>query len=242
MRFASLDSKPGAGIACFDLAQLLCRRRPPSATVARCDGEERMIGALGRWLGQSAAAGLLLAAAPAAVAPAAAAPTSACTGWIAEVERTMRIPHAVLLAVGLVESGWQPFAVDYGGQPVFYPSARAATDAVGAALAEGRTNIDVGCLQINLGAHPDVFASLDEAFDPRTNVLAGARLLVSLARASGGWSRAIELYHSADPALGRDYFCRFHAAYVALRKLRPSPASMAYCRTWLAKRAAGQAR
>lgn len=172
-------------------------------------------------------------------APAAARPAgSECTAWIAQVERSMRIPHAVLLAVGLVESGWQPWAVDYAGAPMFYPSAREAADAVTAALAEGETNIDVGCLQINLGAHPEVFRSIDDAFDPQTNVLAGAKLLVTLARNSGSWSRAVELYHSNDPVLGHDYFCRFHAAYVALKRLRPSPASIAYCRTWLARRVA----
>ncbi len=165
---------------------------------------------------------------------------SACAAWIAEVERSLRIPHAVLLAVGLVESGWQPWAVDYAGAPVFYPSAQAAAEAVGQALAEGQTNIDVGCLQINLGAHPEVFRSLDDAFDPRTNVQAGAQLLVRLARASGSWSRAVELYHSADPVLGHDYFCRFHAAYVALKRLPSSPAATAYCRTWILRQLAAR--
>ena len=71
--------------------------------------------------------------------------------------------------------------------------------------AEGRRNIDVGCMQINLMHHPEAFGSLEEAFEPIRNVAYGARFLGALERETESWTRAVERYHTADPDRGRAY-------------------------------------
>ena len=71
--------------------------------------------------------------------------------------------------------------------------------------AQGRTNIDVGCMQINLFYHPDAFASLEEAFDPAANVAYAARFLKERFGLTRSWPQAAALYHSASPEKNRPY-------------------------------------
>ncbi len=52
--------------------------------------------------------------------------------------------------------------------------------AVAAMRAAGMQSIDVGCMQINLRAHPAAFASIDDAFDPAANADYAARFLRDL--------------------------------------------------------------
>jgi soluble lytic murein transglycosylase-like protein len=66
-------------------------------------------------------------------------------------------------------------------------------------------SIDVGCLQVNLMYHPEAFASLEAAFDPRGNANYAARFLNSLYGGSKDWASAIAAYHSETPALGDAY-------------------------------------
>jgi soluble lytic murein transglycosylase-like protein len=53
--------------------------------------------------------------------------------------------------------------------------------------------------------HPDAFASLEDAFDPRSNANYAARFLNSLYAGSKDWPTAIGAYHSETPALGDAY-------------------------------------
>jgi soluble lytic murein transglycosylase-like protein len=66
-------------------------------------------------------------------------------------------------------------------------------------------SIDVGCMQVNLMYHPHAFASLEDAFDPRTNAEYAARFLNELYAADRDWAHAIAAYHSETPALGEAY-------------------------------------
>ncbi len=63
-------------------------------------------------------------------------------------------------------------------------------------------------MQINLAQHPGAFASLDEAFDPVTNVAYGGNFLQALFRQRGDWPTAIAAYHSSTPSIGADYLKR----------------------------------
>ena len=80
-----------------------------------------------------------------------------------------------------------------------------AVAAVRALQARGVRSIDVGCLQVNLMYHPAAFASLDEAFDPRSNAAYAARFLNTLYAERRDWAHAIAAYHSETPALGDAY-------------------------------------
>jgi len=60
-------------------------------------------------------------------------------------------------------------------------------------------------MQINLKHHPDAFSSLEDAFDPATNVAYGADFLKSLHDQANGWLAAARRYHSATPEKGQAY-------------------------------------
>jgi hypothetical protein len=53
--------------------------------------------------------------------------------------------------------------------------------------------------------HPDAFATLEQAFDPKINADYGAKFLALLYRQSGSWEKATANYHSATPELGEPY-------------------------------------
>lgn len=136
-------------------------------------------------------------------------PYRLCTDAIARQERTGRTPRHLLTAIALAESGrrhpvtkaavpW-PWAVMSEGRGRYLDSKAAAIAEVQGLLARGIRNIDVGCMQINLGYHPDAFASLEEAFDPAANVAYAAEYLRSLYTEQGSWQEAAGRYHSATP-------------------------------------------
>ena len=87
------------------------------------------------------------------------------------------IPNHLLAAMGRVESGrrdpvtgdWYPWpwTVNAEGASSFYDTKAQAVAAVRAMQSSGMRSIDVGCMQVNLMHHPDAFATLDLAFEPR---------------------------------------------------------------------------
>jgi hypothetical protein len=138
-----------------------------------------------------------------------------CADAIDAEERRSRIPGRLMAAIAAVESGrWDretganiawPWTVTSGGEGKFYPTKQAAIRAVETLQRRGVRNIDVGCMQINLGYHPDAFGSLEEAFDPATNVAYAAAFLHRLKARTRGWLQAVRFYHSSDPDRQRYY-------------------------------------
>ena len=151
-------------------------------------------------------------------------------------ERAMSIPDRLLHAVSLVESGrWDhdrkasfawPWTVTAEGEGHFLPSKQAAIAEVSRLKAKGISNIDVGCMQVNLQAHPDAFANLDQAFDPATNVAYGARFLAELHASTANWETAGAYYHSQTPSLAAAYKAKLIAAWSAARS-RPDDRAVA---------------
>jgi hypothetical protein len=171
--------------------------------------------------------GLLMAVAPMV----ASANTSHVCGLIADqMERAEDIPPGLLHAVALAESGrWQvgegfsrawPWTVRSGPDSFYLPSKEAALGKVRELLAAGRSNIDVGCMQINLGYHAEAFASLEETFDPVANVAYGVRLLKELREQTRSWARATGRYHNADRDRGQAYRARVYRLWRELRLRR----------------------
>lgn len=150
-----------------------------------------------------------------------------CGRAIDRAERAGNIPAQLLTAVALTESGrrhaelgeriaW-PWTVNNAGDGRFYETKAEAMAAVRKLQARGERNIDVGCMQISLLHHPDAFASLEEAFDPETNVAYGARFLKELRDAKRSWSLAVANYHSATPELGQAYRKKVFDAWTQAR-------------------------
>jgi tetratricopeptide (TPR) repeat protein len=138
-----------------------------------------------------------------------------CGVETARQEKQAAIPDHLLQAISLVETGrWDavhrtrfawPWTVASGEDGHFLPDKRSAIDLVRRLQAKGVGNIDVGCMQVNLQAHPRAFRDLDQAFDPAANVAYAAAFLVRLHDSTGNWPTAAAYYHSQTPLLAAAY-------------------------------------
>lgn len=156
----------------------------------------------------------------------------ACERAGAAAEQAFGLPPGLLQAIGRVESGkWDagerravawPWSVDVDGVGRHYDTLEAALSDVKAQLAGGGHSIDVGCFQINLGWHPDAFASLEAAFDPVANANYAAVFLRSLNQRLGSWPAAVAAYHSANPDLGEPYRERVMAVWSSASVAAPA--------------------
>jgi hypothetical protein len=183
------------------------------------------IGRGGQWMWAAVAAGLLLFAGE----PAAAMDDSLLCGVeTARQERLQAIPDRLLHAISLVEAGrWDsdhranlawPWTVNAEGEGRFLPTKQAAVAEVRKLQARGIRNIDVGCMQVNLQAHPDAFGSLDEAFDPAANVAYAAQFLLTLFDGAGNWPTAGAYYHSQTPEVASPYKARLLSTWDEVRR------------------------
>lgn len=168
---------------------------------------------------------MLIALAAAAISSAATGLASAaanpCEPEILRAADRYGVPVGILYAVGLTETGkkgsLQPNALNIEGKAVFPKNTTEALAAFEAARSEGKTLIDLGCMQINHRYHAAEFRSVRDMLDPRRNVDYAARFLVSLHSRHESWSMAVARYHAGpnnDPAQKR-YVCRVIANMVA---------------------------
>jgi len=140
------------------------------------------------------------------------------------------VPLRVLLALTLTETGrvqagvpqpW-PWALNQGGESLWFPSRSEAMDHLETAVANGATNIDIGCFQLNYRWHGGAFASLEEMMDPTRNALYAAQLLAGHAAEQGDWITAAGAYHSATPDKAKAYLARFTPIYAGLGDTPPA--------------------
>lgn len=161
------------------------------------------------------------------------AQSALCTAGIAAAEARHGTPPGLTNAIAKAESGrpipplrgvqpW-PWAINADGAAMYFQGKAAAVTWTRMALARGVRQVDVGCMQINLQAHPAAFRDLDQAFDPGANTDYGARFLRRLRDDAGGnWHEAVGWYHSRTPALAADY----RARVAAIAEGRVPPASL----------------
>ena len=146
-----------------------------------------------------------------------------CAAATKKAEQEAKIPRHLLTAISLAESGrWDerirasfawPWTVTAGGSSMYFPTKDEAIGAVRELQAKGRTNIDVGCMQINLHYHPNAFETIEDAFDPTTNTGYAARFLSGLYKETESWAEAAGKYHSSDPARNGSYRNKVFALY-----------------------------
>jgi soluble lytic murein transglycosylase-like protein len=153
-----------------------------------------------------------------------------CAALARQAEREQGIPPGLVQALALAESGrwfadegvtrpW-PWTVTSGADSFFLPSKPAALRKVHELRSQGRSNIDVGCMQVNLGYHGDAFASVAEALEPATNVAYAAQFLKQLREETRSWARATARYHSRHPARGRAYREKVYRFWQQVRQER----------------------
>ena len=155
-------------------------------------------------------------------------PWTMCAKATNRVERDEGIPRQLLRAISKAESGrfhWDkqvvmawPWTVMAEGRGRYLGTRAEAIAEVESLRARGVRNIDVGCMQVNLQYHPHAFASLEEAFDPLTNVTYAASFLKTLAAEQGSWARAAAYYHSQNPARYRRYRAKIREIWTAERE------------------------
>lgn len=154
-----------------------------------------------------------------------------CAFYAERAENTYNIKPNLLQTIASVESGrynedlgrrvaW-PWTVHANGQGRYYATKAEAVNAVKSLQAQGITNIDVGCMQINLKYHGKAFSSIEEAFNPEQNVGYSAKFLLNLYKHNGNsWSKTAMQYHSKNYAKGLNYKNKLEKHYAEF--IRPS--------------------
>jgi len=141
------------------------------------------------------------------------------------------VPLNLLLAITRVETGrdadrtpW-PWTVNQGGDGAWLDTKAEAMSAVDQALANGATNIDIGCFQLNHRWHAAGFATVGDMFDPVANARYAAKFLMRLHRETGNWSTAAATYHSRSPGPADRYLAKIETVMATLSdQPQPEPA------------------
>lgn len=161
---------------------------------------------------------LLLAAGPAAAQD--------CARLAAGAGAEAGLPDGLLPAISLVEAGrgdgnggvapW-PWTLNQGGKGMYFDTREEALAYLENAVAEGVTNIDVGCMQLNWKWHSAGFQSAEDMMDPVRNTRYAARFMAELHDRLGAWDTAAAAYHSTDPERGERYLQKVLAAQGSFR-------------------------
>ncbi|MEM1074340.1 MAG: transglycosylase SLT domain-containing protein [Pseudomonadota bacterium] len=126
------------------------------------------------------------------------------------------VPLHILKAVARTESGitrngrfapW-PWAVNVAGDGAWPSSKQAAVHLAETHVRVGRSNVDLGCFQINVKWHGQNFSSVSEMMDPERNANYAARFLRDLHHELGDWPSAIKAYHSRNESVAAEYWAR----------------------------------
>lgn len=147
-----------------------------------------------------------------------------CSLAVARAEKQYNIKPELLQTIASVESGkWDerygrriawPWTIQVGGKGYYYKSKAEAVSAVKDLYAKGITNIDVGCMQINMKYHGSAFKSAEDALDPVKNAAYSAKFLYNLYQKNGhNWQKTAMQYHSKNYSKGMVYKSRLEKHY-----------------------------
>lgn len=138
-----------------------------------------------------------------------------CSLSAARMEEKYGIKEHLLQTISSVETGrWDnnrhefvswPWTINANGKGYHFKTKEEAVAKVKQLQAKGIKSIDVGCMQISLKYHGKAFKSIEDAFDPDTNVEYSARFLTKLYNRRGDWQKAAMDYHSKVPSRGLKY-------------------------------------
>lgn len=163
------------------------------------------------------------------------AAVGACEAEILAAARLYGVPPGILYSVGLTETGRKgslhPYALNIEGRTVFAKTSEDAVLEFNRARAEGKSLIDLGCMQINYRYHGAEFRSVSAMLDPQANVDYAARFLARLRARHETWTMAVARYHAGpdnDPAQ-KQYVCRVIANLVATGYGAWTPPARSFC-------------
>ncbi|MBC8640715.1 transglycosylase SLT domain-containing protein [Caballeronia sp. EK] len=119
----------------------------------------------------------------------------------------------ILAGIALNESAYNgrawPWTLNVAGRGFFFRTREDAYRAVRYLISNGRSNFDIGLMQVNWGYHGKRFASAWDALAPATNIRVAEDILNENYRLTHSAVKAVAYYHSANPAPGREYLARF---------------------------------
>ena len=141
-----------------------------------------------------------------------------CNSAINKAEKKYKLPHKLLTAISLTETGrtvnghfvsW-PWSLNVSGKSFFFENKKNTKLFLQEKLRTNKKNIDVGCMQINYKYHNKNFKDLNSLLDPITNVEGAAKFLLNLHKKYKSWNIAISRYHSSDPERMKTYLKKVH--------------------------------
>jgi len=151
-----------------------------------------------------------------------------CDQSIEQVASTSAVPRDVIFKVARLESGrlingrhisW-PWSLNNGGKGYFLKDRATALSTLAQLKAQGKTNVDVGCMQLNIRWHADFFHSPEQMINPLDNVRYAARYLEQLYKETGSWEKAVKFYHSRNAEFNTVYYEKY-------KKMKPpNPSQM----------------
>ncbi len=116
------------------------------------------------------------------------------------------IPHSLLYAVALTESGKQvtsadiyrpwPWTLNVAGRGYFYNSRLDAWQALIHQLREGERSIDIGLMQVSWRYHHKKLGTPWQALDPYFNLRVGSAILQACFKTRKDWWASVGCYHA----------------------------------------------
>lgn len=153
-----------------------------------------------------------------AVWPAKALPPAEICEWAAQqAAMETGVPVDILGALTLTETGRRldgvvrPWAwsANAEGEGTWFEEPASAIAFAEDRVAQGRTNIDIGCFQLNYRWHGENFSSVAQMFDPLENARYAARFVAQLYSELGDWRQAAGAFHSRTQVYAQRYLARF---------------------------------
>ncbi len=157
---------------------------------------------------------------------AAALPSAEVCEWAArQAAQESGVPPDILGALTLTETGRRmegvvrPWAwsANAEGEGTWFDDPQTAIAFAQDRVDQGRTNIDIGCFQLNYRWHGENFASVTQMFDPLENARYAARFVAQLHAETGDWRAAAGAFHSRTQVHAVRYLARFDTLHAMLR-------------------------
>ncbi len=131
-----------------------------------------------------------------------------CKRLIPVIAREVGVPTSLLMAIAFVESHYQPYALNHGGQALSFETPGEAAAYLEGEIVKGETNIDIGCMQVNWHSHQKNIGDPKALLIPTYNIRYAAKFLKSLYEELGSWAKAVAAYHSKTSTKGQSYLVR----------------------------------
>ena len=151
---------------------------------------------------------------------------NSCEELAKKLSKNSGLPDGLLGSIARVESGrinkngvkraW-PWTLNLAGDSKFFDNKSQTLEYLNTAISEGKTNIDIGCMQINYRWHKNNFLTVEEMLAPKSNINYAIRFLNELFEKHNSWEDAVKHYHSATKSLNTKYYRKIARVFNTIR-------------------------